>query len=110
MAKLDVKWHVLVGGFMSYMFDAMDIALLAMALPSIIKEFSLSMSEAGLLGTATLVGIGISSIVVGWYADNHGRRKSLLWSLVSFGVLTAAIGATTSWAEVLSCASWPAWV
>ncbi|MDF2930444.1 MAG: transporter [Anaerospora sp.] len=101
MAKLDVKWHVLIGGFLSYTFDAMDIVLLAVALPAIIKDLGLSMTEAGLLGTATLLGVGISSIIVGWYADNYGRRKSLLWSLVSFGVLTAAIAFTNSWAEVL---------
>jgi MFS family permease len=101
VAKLDVKWHVLIGGFLSYTFDAMDIVLLAVALPAIIKDLGLSMTEAGLLGTATLLGVGISSIIVGWYADNYGRRKSLLWSLVSFGVLTAAIAFTNSWAEVL---------
>lgn len=101
VAKLDVKWHVLIGGFLSYTFDAMDIVLLAVALPAIIKDLGLSMTEAGLLGTATLLGVGISSIIVGWYADNHGRRKSLLVSLVSFGLLTAAIAFTSSWAEVL---------
>ena len=102
MAKLDMKWHVLIGGFFSYMFDAMDIMLLAVSLPAIIKDLQLSMTQAGLLGTATLVGVGISSIVVGWYADNHGRRKALLWSLVSFGLLTAGIAAASSWAEVLT--------
>lgn len=101
MSKISTKWHVLIGGFFSYMFDAMDILLLAVSLPVIIKDLSLSMTQAGLLGTATLVGVGISSIAVGWYADNHGRRKSMLWSLVSFGLLTAAIAFTSSWAEIL---------
>jgi len=101
MEKLNVKWHVLVGGFAAYMFDAMDIMLLALAMPAIIKDLGISMSQAGLLGTATLVGVGISSVVVGWYTDNYGRRKSLMWSLISFGLLTAAIGLTSSWAEIL---------
>lgn len=95
------KWHVLTGGFFSYMFDAMDITLLAVSLPFIMKDLDMSMAQGGLLGTATLVGVGISSVVVGWYSDNYGRRKALLWSLVLFGILTAAISLSPNWYVVL---------
>ncbi|GAA5109452.1 MFS transporter [Orbus sasakiae] len=99
--KIINKWHVLTGGFFSYMFDAMDITLLAVALPVMMKELDMTMSEGGLLGTATLLGVGISSIVVGWYSDNYGRRKALIWSLALFGILTAAIGLSPNWITIL---------
>ena len=95
------KWHVLFGGFISYMFDAMDITLLAVTLPSIMKELNMTMGEGGLLGTATLLGIGLSSVAVGWYADNYGRRKALICSLIAFGILTAAIAFANSWLTIL---------
>ena len=44
------KWHVLTGGFFSYMFDAMDITLLAVSLPFIMKDLDMSMAQGGLLG------------------------------------------------------------
>ena len=99
--KIVNKWHVLTGGFFSYMFDAMDITLLAVALPVIMKDMNMTMAEGGLLGTATLLGVGISSIVVGWYSDNYGRRKALIWSLVLFGILTAAISLSPNWITIL---------
>lgn len=96
-----VKWHVLIGGFFGYMFDAVDILLLAVSMPAIIADLGISKADGGLLATATMVGIGLSSIVVGWCADNYGRRKTLFWSLMLFSVLTAAIAFTSTWFEIL---------
>lgn len=96
-----VKWHVLFGGFFGYMFDAVDILLLAVSMPVIIADLGISKADGGLLATATMVGIGLSSIVVGWCADNYGRRKTLFWSLMVFSVLTAAIAFTSTWFEIL---------
>ena len=96
------KYHVLIGGFAAYAFDAMDLVLLAIALQPIMAELSLTSSEAGLLATATLVGVGFSSILMGWYADNYGRRKAMLWSLVSFSLLTILISFAQSWFQILT--------
>ena len=95
------KWHVLVGGFFGYMFDAMDITLLAVSLPAIMHDLNMEMYEGGLLGTATLLGVGLSSVIVGWFSDNHGRRKSLIYSLMIFGILTAAISLSPNWIVLL---------
>lgn len=97
----NVKWHVLGGGFFGYMFDAMDIFLLAMSMKYILADLGLKPSEGGLLATATMIGVGISSFVVGWCADNYGRRKTLFYSLVLFGLLTAAIYFANSWLQIL---------
>lgn len=85
------KWHVLIGGFIAYLFDAMEIILLSLALPVIRQDLGFSLHEAGALASATLLGIGVSGITTGWYCDNFGRRKALLGSLAIFGVLTSII-------------------
>jgi MFS family permease len=85
------KWVVLGGAFVAYMFDALEILLLAFALPDVRAAFGLTPAQAGLLATATLLGIGVSSVTVGWFADNYGRKRALLCSLAVFGVFTAAI-------------------
>lgn len=87
------RWVVLGGGFIAYMFDALEIILLSLALPAIRSELDLTAAQGGLLATATLLGIGFSSVVVGYFADNFGRRAALVGSLVTFGLCTAALAA-----------------
>jgi Sugar phosphate permease len=101
LEKNPQRWKVLGGGFLCYTFDAFDLSLLAMALALIIKDLGISKEQGGLLSTITLIGIGLSSLTIGWLADNYGRRKTLFLSLVSFGILTAAIYFSKSWAEIM---------
>jgi MFS family permease len=82
---------VLAGAFTAYMFDSLEILLLSYALPDIRTTFGLTATQGGLLATATLLGIGVSSVTVGWLADNYGRKRALLFSLAVFGVFTAAL-------------------
>lgn len=96
-----VKWRVLISGFLSYMFDALDFMILAMALPLIIKELSISMADAGLLGTATLIGVGLSSVIMGWFSDNYGRKTALMVGIAIFGLFTAAIGLAPGYYSIL---------
>ncbi|TQM13828.1 MFS transporter [Pseudonocardia kunmingensis] len=90
------RWVVLGGSFLAYMFDAMEIILLSLALPAIREDLQLGAAEAGLLATATLLGIGLSSLLAGYVSDNFGRRTALIASLVTFGVFTAALAVVPS--------------
>ncbi|MFT3719132.1 MFS transporter [Pseudorhodoferax sp.] len=96
-----LKWRVLTGYFLSYMFDAVDIIILAIAMPAITASLQIGPAQAGLLVTATLLGVGLSGLVMGPLADRWGRRAVLLLSLAGFGVLTMAIAAATDWRQVL---------
>lgn len=95
------KWIVLGGAFVAYMFDALEILLLAFALADVRAAFGLTPAQGGLLATATLLGIGVSSVTAGWFADNYGRKRALLWSLAVFGVFTAAIAVVPNFAVFL---------
>lgn len=85
------RWIVLAGCFIAYLFDALEIVLLSLALPRIRTDMDLSIQQGGLLATATLLGIGLSSVLGGYVADNFGRKRALLLSLATFGLFTAAI-------------------
>jgi MFS family permease len=85
------RWVVLGGGFLAYMFDALEILLLALALPAIREDLQLTPAQGGLLATATLLGIGLSAVLVGYVSDNFGRKTALVASLATFGVFTAAL-------------------
>ncbi|VVM88514.1 Putative metabolite transport protein YjhB [Pseudomonas fluorescens] len=97
-----LKWHVLVGCFLSYLFDALEIIVLVIALPDITQSLQITQTQAGLLVTATLLGIGFSSIIMGKVADTLGRRPALLLSLASFGLLTMATAGASEWYQFLT--------
>ncbi|WP_158601825.1 MFS transporter [Pararobbsia silviterrae] len=95
------KWRVLWAAFMSYCMDAMDFMLLAVALPTMIRELHLSMTEAGLLGTAGLLGVGFSAWLLGWCSDNYGRKNAMIVSVLVFGIMTAAISVARDWTDMM---------
>jgi MFS family permease len=90
------RWVVLGGSFLAYMFDAMEIILLSLALPAIREDLQLSPAQGGLLATATLLGIGLSSVLAGYVSDNFGRKTALVASLATFGAFTAALAVVPS--------------
>ena len=96
-----VRWHVLISGFVSYGFDAMDFMMLALALPAISTEWHLSLAQGGLLATTGMIGVAVSSVIVGWYSDNFGRRRALLGSVILFGCFTAAVAFAGNWWQVM---------
>lgn len=67
-----------VADFVGYTFDAAEIIVLTLAIPVLMPVTGMLMSDANLLTAATLIGIGGGSLIVCWYADNHGRHKALL--------------------------------
>ncbi|WP_281275449.1 MFS transporter [Saccharothrix australiensis] len=60
------------------------------------RDLGLSVTRGGLLATATLLGIGVSSVTGGYVADNFGRKKALIASLVVFGAFTALLAVVPS--------------
>ncbi|MET8429059.1 MFS transporter [Nocardia sp. NPDC004860] len=95
------RWIVLGGCFLAYLFDALEIVLLSMALPTIREDLGLSITQGGLLATATLIGIGVSSVLGGYVADNFGRKKALLAALITFGAFTAALAVAPGFETLL---------
>jgi MFS family permease len=86
---------------MCYGFDAMDFMMLALALPFLIAEWNLSLGEAGMLGTAGMIGVGLSGVALGWFADRFGRRRALIASVAIFAIFTAAVALARSRWDVM---------
>lgn len=95
------KWIVLASTFVIYLVDALEITILSFALPAISSELGLAPVRAGLLATATLLGMGVSGPFMGWLADNKGRKIALTSCLAIFIVFTAAIYVVPNFAVFL---------
>lgn len=85
------KWIVLIGAFINYLFDALEITVLAFTLPAVSTDFNLQPFQGGLLATATLLGMGCSGPIMGWLADNKGRKVALITCISAFIIFTSAV-------------------
>jgi MFS family permease len=71
------QWKSLLAAQSGYLLDAMDVLLYVFAINTLKKEFGLSNSMAGLIGSATLVSSAAGGILFGIMADRLGRTRTL---------------------------------
>ncbi|MDR5754544.1 MULTISPECIES: MFS transporter [unclassified Caballeronia] len=74
--------------FGGWALDSLDVQMFSLVIPAIIAEWSISRTQAGLVGGATLVASAIGGWVAGMLADRIGRVKTLQWTVAFFSVFT----------------------
>lgn len=84
--------RVAIAAVAGYAFDGVDIMVLALALPFILKEWGITMVQGGLIVTAMLVGTALGGYLFGPLADKYGRKRALVWCISFFAVTTALCG------------------
>jgi len=72
--------------FLMFASFAMTTDSVGTVIPEIIREFGLGMTAAGSFHYATMSGIGLSAITLGFLADRIGRKQSILLGLSLFGI------------------------
>ena len=87
-----VSRRALLAASLGWALDSFDVMLYALVIATLMRELSLSTTEAGLLGSVTLVASGIGGVVFGLIADRFGRRPAMLASILAYSVFTAACG------------------
>jgi putative MFS transporter len=90
-----LHWNILLLTGIGWMFDSMDVGLVSFVMPAIQKEWSLTPSQLGILGSIGMVGMGIGAAAAGMLADKWGRRAIIVFTLVLYGVATGLAGVST---------------
>jgi AAHS family benzoate transporter-like MFS transporter len=75
-------------------FDGYDLAVVGIALPSIMKEMGVAATNAGFMVSSALFGMMFGAIFLGTIADKIGRRWAISICVGLFSVFTAAAGFT----------------
>lgn len=88
------KFHllVLVWCALVIVFDGYDLAVVGIALPSIMKEMNVDPAKAGLMVSAALFGMMFGNIVFGTISERIGRRWTIAICIALFSLFTAAAG------------------
>ena len=72
--------------------EGFDLVVLGVVLPSLLKydDWGLTASSAAVISVIGLVGVMIGALAAGTISDLIGRRQTMLWTVISFSVLTLA--------------------
>jgi MFS family permease len=95
------QWRTLVAAQLGWMLDAMDVMLYSFALTAIKGEFQLSGASAGALAALPLVTSAVGGMLFGWLSDRYGRARALVWSILTFSLLTAFTATSRSVGELV---------
>jgi AAHS family cis,cis-muconate transporter-like MFS transporter len=91
---------VTAGVFVAMLVDGMDLQMLSLALPSLLREMDLTTVEAGALSTYTFLGMGIGGVLAGRLADRVGRVRVTWWAVMAFTLCTGAIAFSRTYWQV----------
>ncbi|MGO1165079.1 MAG: MFS transporter [Janibacter sp.] len=67
-------------------FDGYDLVVYGTTIPALMDEWGLSPAEAGTIASYALMGMLVGALLVGSIADQVGRRKALIGSVVLFSL------------------------
>ena len=82
--------------FLALVVDGADVMMLSLSLSKITADFGLTSVQAGMLGTVTLLGMGLGGIFGGWASDKFGRVKAIAGSVFLFSILTGLLSFTNN--------------
>jgi len=77
-------------------FDGYDLVIYGSVLPLLMKEWGLTPTQAGSLGSVALIGMMIGALIFGPLADKIGRKNVILFCLALFSLFTGLIGFSNS--------------
>jgi putative MFS transporter len=84
-----------------WLFDALDSMIFGMTIPAMIKEWHITPSTIGLIGTCFLLAYAFGDLLFATAADKRGRKPMLMLSVAVYGVFTGLCGLAGSWKQML---------
>ena len=88
--------------FAGWALDALDEQIYSFVIPTLITVWSLSKTDAGVLGTVALLFSAVGGWLTGLLSDRFGRVRMLQITILWFAVFTFLSGLTNSFEQLLA--------
>jgi fucose permease len=72
--------------YLMFAMFAMTTDSVGVIIPQIIRQFSLGMTAAGAFQYATMAGISLAALCLGFFADRFGRQRTIVLGLVLYAL------------------------
>ncbi|MFC9673772.1 MFS transporter [Streptomyces sp. NPDC056949] len=82
--------------------DGFDFQILSFAATYLKKDFGLTETQLGTLGTVGLFGTMIGALIMGYLADRMGRRPTIIVSVTGFGVFMLGFAQADTYAHLFA--------
>jgi len=82
---------------LGYTFDAMDGAIMAFILPSVMTQWGLTNQQTGLLGSSLLIGYLFGAFFAGTLGDLIGRRTVMMYALAIYSAASVVAAFAPNW-------------
>jgi MFS family permease len=86
---------------LGYLLDAADVVLYLFALQTLRAEFGMSNATAGLVSSITLITSAIGGIAAGIVSDRIGRKRTLIYTILSYSLASAGTATASSVGELM---------
>ena len=86
--------------FLGWTLDALDVQIYSFVIPTLLAYWKISASEAGILGTATLLTSALGGWLAGLLADRYGRVRILQIAILWYSVFTFLCGFAQSFEQL----------
>ena len=78
-----------------------NLTIANISLPQIQGALSASPDQISWVVTSNLIATAVTIPLAGWIANKFGRRRSMIWGVMGFGVATLMCGLSSSLAELI---------
>ncbi|MHB8073669.1 MFS transporter [Desulfosporosinus fructosivorans] len=84
-------WHIFFLIGLAMVFDGFDYMIVSYTMPQIAIEWGLTAVQKGSLSSWSLIGLIFGGAIAGIVSDKIGRRKTLIYSIAAYSILTVPI-------------------
>jgi len=91
-----IPFWVIVIGILCMTTDGFDLQSMSFAAPAVATEWAIRRELLGPVLAASIVGMAVGSVLLGWIGDRIGRKRSFAFcfALMAFGSLGSSLSAT----------------
>jgi MFS family permease len=90
--------RTLTAAALGWALDAFDVMLFSLVVSHLMRDLGLSPASAGFLNTLTLLASGVGGLLFGWIADRIGRKRALIFSILTYSICSLGSGLANSMA------------